>query len=309
MCISFCGNRVRACGQPTRYYQSRPIAGSSRIMNNKKISSVILVFLCTAQMVLAEAGDTTDHPALVGRGTVGIACMVAAFLLGIGLHEWAHAWAATQLGDDTPRKDGRLSLNPLDHLDPIGSLLMIVACVSSLPILGWGRAVSVEPRNFRNPREAMMKVALAGPLMNFLIAAAATLFVRILVITRELEIAWLPDGIVVNFLCLFICIAFLNLSLGVFNLIPVPPLDGSKVMAGYLPPAGAEFLQDLGGRSFFLLYVILRTGVLDLPFAVLDIGLGAVMRSNVISVALLAIVICAWWAFSRSLRDEPANYT
>lgn len=274
----------------------------------KKIAwTIALILVCSVQAALADSGDTTDHPALIGRGTVGIACMIAAFLLGIGLHEWAHAWAATQLGDETPRKDGRLSLNPLDHLDPIGSLLMIVACVSSLPILGWGRSVSVEPSNFKNPREAMMKVALAGPLMNFLIAAAATFAVRILVIIRDLELAWVPEGVLVNFLCLFICIAFLNLSLGVFNLIPVPPLDGSKVMAGYLPPAGAEFLQDLGGRSFLLLYLILRTGVLDLPFAVLDIGLGAVMRSNLISVALLATVICAWWAFTKSLQEEPVS--
>lgn len=147
-------------------------------------------------------------------------------LLSITIHEFGHAFAADRLGDDTPRRQGRLSLRPDRHFDPLG-LLMIFFVLNAGIGLGWGKPVQVEPRNFHNPRRDMLLVAACGPLMNLLLAVVAGLVVRSsLSAYGNLNPEW---G---RFLLILMLV---NLSLLFFNLIPLPPLDGSRILGALLP--------------------------------------------------------------------------
>lgn len=150
-----------------------------------------------------------------------------ALILGITLHEFAHALVAYRLGDLSPLRDGRLTINPLAHLDPFGTLLILLAG------FGYGRPVMVNPYAFRmNPRTGMALVALAGPVTNVIIATVFGIPLRILLdMAQTSESALLPYVIIV-----FSIMVSLNLVLAIFNMIPFPPLDGSKVLLALLPP-------------------------------------------------------------------------
>ena len=155
---------------------------------------------------------------------------VPGLLVAITFHEFAHAFAADKLGDDTPRLQGRLSLNPLSHLDPIGSLMMLFAG------FGWGKPVEVNPRNY-DRRFSMDKadaiVSIAGPLMNFFLAIVLTIIYCIIYKFANVSFINSQAGFIIM---LMINIAIsLNIGLGVFNLIPLPPLDGSKIIKAFLP--------------------------------------------------------------------------
>lgn len=149
---------------------------------------------------------------------------VAAVLVAVTLHEYAHAWTADRLGDPTPRSQGRLSLNPLVHLDPLGSLLLVLVG------FGWAKPVPVNPRYFDDWRRGMLLVAAAGPLSNI----ALLFLVGALVQVGVLPLRG-PVGTFVQFL------GFINAILAVFNLLPLHPLDGSRILTGLLPaePAAA----------------------------------------------------------------------
>ncbi|PIS09023.1 site-2 protease family protein [Candidatus Beckwithbacteria bacterium CG10_big_fil_rev_8_21_14_0_10_34_10] len=140
-------------------------------------------------------------------------------LAAVSIHEFAHSFMADKLGDPTPRLAGRLTLNPIAHLDPLGTLALIVAQV------GWGKPVPVDPYNFRNPKRDSALVSLAGPLSNFILAGLISLIIKFLPLT-------LNPLLIFSFIYPFLAI---NIGLGVFNLIPIPPLDGSKVLTGLLP--------------------------------------------------------------------------
>lgn len=141
-----------------------------------------------------------------------------ALIITVTLHEFMHGFVSDRLGDPTPRQAGRLTLNPLKHLDPLGSLMIL------LVHFGWGKPMPVDPSYYKNPRRGMMYTAAAGPLTNFAIAAVIGIIVRVGNIT--------PNGLLS---ALFIYTAIISVYLGVFNLIPIPPLDGSKVVAAFLP--------------------------------------------------------------------------
>jgi len=145
------------------------------------------------------------------------ALLLPIVLVSLTLHELAHAWVAWRLGDPTAKSQGRLTLNPIVHLDPLGTLMFVLtALIANLPF-GWARPVPVDPRYFRRAKEGMAIVAAAGPLMNFLLALACWGVVRHV----ELSGQWaevLEKAYIVN------------LVLGIFNLIPVPPLDGSRIL-------------------------------------------------------------------------------
>lgn len=148
-----------------------------------------------------------------------------ALIVAITIHEYSHAWTAEHLGDPTPRLQGRLTLNPLAHLDPIGTILLI------LVRFGWGKPVQFDPFNLRNPRRDSALISIAGPVSNLLLATACSLLLHFLPIT------------IVSVILAEIII--MNVMLAVFNLVPIHPLDGFKIVEGFLPEEQARQWHEL----------------------------------------------------------------
>lgn len=169
---------------------------------------------------------------------------VPALLLALSFHEYAHGKVASLLGDPTPARQGRLTVNPLAHLDPLGTLLLVIAG------FGWAKPVEINPFYFRgNRRRALVLVSLAGPLMNLVLAYLAAFALA----------SWAPAGYLralLSWLLLY------NVLLAVFNLLPVPPLDGSKVVAGLLPPQAGQFFYQLESYGPFFLLLLVVTGII-----------------------------------------------
>jgi Zn-dependent protease len=165
--------------------------------------------------------------------------------LSLSVHEFAHAWTADRLGDDTPRRTGRLTLNPIAHLDPIGLLMMFFG-----PI-GWAKPVPLQPWRFRHPRVGLCITALAGPVSNLVLGVLCLLIVR--------WYPWEVAGGVQDFLYTLVSTAALvNISLFAFNLLPVPPLDGWRIVSSLLPARWASSPNlDLYGSLLLLLLVFI----------------------------------------------------
>jgi Zn-dependent protease len=177
-------------------------------------------------------------------------------LLSLTIHEAAHAWSADKLGDPTARTLGRVSLNPLVHIDWIGTVLLpLIAMFSPFPLIGWAKPVPVNLRNLRHPRRDFMMVAAAGPISNFLQAFVAAAVLRMV---WDGTVADGGPGLLVMFL--FYAVQT-NLLLAFFNLIPVPPLDGGNVLLGLLPPSMAAVLDQARQFGFLILYALLLTGL------------------------------------------------
>ncbi len=177
-----------------------------------------------------------------------VALMVFASLItALAFHEYAHAYAATKMGDPTPRMQGRLTLNPLAHLDALGSLLLIFTGI------GWGKPVEFNPAYMKNVRRDAAIVAFAGPLSNIALAIVAT---GLLYITNMMPaLSYISMA-----LAFFVT---LNIALAVFNLIPVEPLDGFKVVAGILPPHLARQWEELRPYGIYVLLVLYFTRMID----------------------------------------------
>jgi Zn-dependent protease len=187
-----------------------------------------------------------------------IAFVVLVFSLTV--HESAHAWAALRLGDPTGRRLGRVSLNPAVHVDPVGTLLFpLVAMVTHLPIIGWARPVPVDPRYLRNPRRDFLIIAAAGPLSNLALAVVAAVALRLVTLGPQ---AIGQAGIAAPLALIASRALEINLLLAIFNMIPVPPLDGSSVVAGLVPERVAVGLDRLRPYGFLLLYGLMLTGAL-----------------------------------------------
>jgi Zn-dependent protease len=178
------------------------------------------------------------------------------FLTSMPIHEWAHAWAAYKLGDDTAAQRGRLTINPLAHLDPIGTLALVFAG------FGWGKPVPVSPYRLRgNMRASWALVSVAGPLSNLVLAMLAAIPFRLGWLSLYSSSSISLQGILSQFIGI-------NLALMLFNLIPIPPLDGSRVLAWMLPQRWAEVMEQmehLGGAGLMLvLYLLSRVGLLGM---------------------------------------------
>jgi Zn-dependent protease len=166
--------------------------------------------------------------------------LIISFLVAVTVHEYAHAWMADRLGDPTPRMRGRLSLNPVVHLDVVGTLLLIVAG------FGWAKPVEVNPRYFSNWRRGMLVVAAAGPLSNITVVFLVGLLFQLGVFGIGSALGGLAYTMI-----------FINAMLAVFNLIPVPPLDGSRIVSGLLPPAQAVTYDRLAPYGPLVLLVLI----------------------------------------------------
>lgn len=176
---------------------------------------------------------------------------IVSLVIAISVHEFAHALAADRLGDPTPRLQGRLTLNPLAHLDPVGTLMLLIAR------FGWGKPVIFDPFNLRNPRRDSAIISLAGPFTNFLMAAAASVLLHLLFSLRlaVLTVPLASTGVYLG-IALLETLVIYNVSLGVFNLVPIHPLDGFKIVEGILPDDYARQWHDLEPYGMiFLLFL------------------------------------------------------
>lgn len=189
-------------------------------------------------------------------GLLVLLITLPAILIAITFHEFAHAFAADKLGDNTPRNQGRLTLNPLKHIDPIGFALLIVAG------FGWGKPVQVNPRYF-NRKISMTKaeaiVAFAGPLMNIILAIISTIIMACLIKFNAL--ANLPIKTAWIILVFIMELILINVGLGLFNLIPLPPLDGHKILNHFLPYKAKEWMARNEQIMYIVFIAIWITGI------------------------------------------------
>lgn len=193
-------------------------------------------------------------------------------LFSLSFHEAAHAWTSEKFGDDTGRLQGRITLNPIAHIDPIGTIVFpLLSALTSIPILGWAKPVQTNPRLWREKTKANICVSAAGPISNFILATVTFIIVKALLLSGTLHLYGgyytlvMPAQGAPAFmapLAVFLSIMLiLNVSLGVFNLIPIPPLDGSHVLEEVLPSGMSEAYYQIRPFGFILLYLLMFLGV------------------------------------------------
>lgn len=199
---------------------------------------------------------------LQGVDFTEVLIQIVVLIASLSVHEAAHAWAANHLGDPTARQLGRLTLNPVVHIDPIGTLLFpLIAMLTNLPLIGWAKPVPVDPRHLRHPKRDFALIAAAGPASNLVMAVIGAIVFAVLPDAAPGDIAARAvlrplDILILNFIQL-------NVLLAVFNMIPVPPLDGGNVLLGVLPHAGARVVEQLRPYGFLILYALMLTGTLS----------------------------------------------
>lgn len=190
-----------------------------------------------------------------------VAISIVPALLGIILHEIAHGWVAKRCGDPTAEAMGRLTLNPIPHIDPMGLAVFGLTSLTGSFVFGWAKPVPVDPRYFHHPRRDMMLVAFAGPATNFILACLFGLGLLACLyifpynqykanLLYNFALSSMQAGVIINF------------GLGWLNLLPIPPLDGSKILAYFLPPHMALRYLEIGRYGFIILIILLATGFL-----------------------------------------------
>lgn len=186
---------------------------------------------------------------------------IVALVFAVMIHEVAHGWVALRCGDPTARDAGRLSLNPVRHIDLVGTIILptILALSGSGVMFGWAKPVPVNIGRCRNPRQAFWMTAIAGPLSNLLQALFGTALIWVITLATDGTV-FLKGEIAINFLVAYVVT---NLVLMTFNLVPIPPLDGSKVVAMLLPHRLAIPYLQIGGYGFILIFLLLRTRLVD----------------------------------------------
>lgn len=201
-------------------------------------------------LVIILVAENLSYYLYTPGALLALVLSVPGVLIAITFHEYAHAWMADRLGDDTPRREGRLSLNPLKHMDPVGIAMLLIAG------FGWGRPVQINPNNFNRTislRKGNALVAFAGPAMNFIIAIIFSIIYGLLLAFTGIYL-FTESGFVVN--SIILSIITMNVGLGVFNLIPLPPLDGSKILVAFLPTNARNWVES-HEKILYLVFIIL----------------------------------------------------
>ncbi len=187
---------------------------------------------------------------------------MAVIFITLPIHEWAHGFVSTKLGDPTPRYQGRLTLNPMAHFDLMGALGILLLGI------GWAKPVQVNARYYKNPKWGMALVALAGPLSNIVLAFIMLLINNILIVTGLVE-----NAIIEQLYYFLLYIAIISISLAVFNLIPVPPFDGSRILFVFLPQRLYFQIMRYERYIFIGIFVLVYSGLLDGPLNFLNLKL------------------------------------
>ena len=202
-------------------------------------------------------------------------------LLAISAHEAGHAWMSYKYGDDTAYMLGRVTLNPVAHTDPVGTLLLpilsfvfgaIGGALGAIPLIGWGKPTPVNPRKWAKYKQANVMVSIAGILANILIAVVSFIIFKILLIYGVFNAGNTQEGFGKIFVTLFLNLIILNVSLAIFNLLPFPPLDGSKVLSTFLPARFQPILDMMEQYGFLILMALIYFGLIRLimsPFITL----------------------------------------
>lgn len=179
-------------------------------------------------------------------------------LLALTVHEFAHGYVAYRLGDPTAKNAGRLTLNPLKHLDPIGTIAFFFIK------FGWAKPVPVNPNYFKNPRKDMLWVALAGPATNFAMAIISAIVTKLVwALASLLPYSAIAEAILVPLNAMLIASVWINLVLCIFNFLPIPPLDGSRILSGILPDDLARSYQQVERYGFIIILVLAFSGILS----------------------------------------------
>ena len=207
---------------------------------------------------------------------VEIVFQIIAFLFAISVHESAHAWMANLRGDPTARMLGRITLNPIKHIDPVGTVLLpLIAAFAHIPMIGWAKPTPVNPRNFQNPVLDDILTSVVGPISNFVVAAGVTVALLLLRVSSptgrqvtDTLIGWhqVSDSALFPVCLLLYEFLVINVLLAVFNLIPIPPLDGSHVLRHFLPD-GVLRVYDMLGFVGLMVFVYFGGGILDALFS------------------------------------------
>ncbi len=182
-----------------------------------------------------------------------IAILAPPFLFALTTHEFAHGYVANRLGDPTALRAGRLTLNPLKHLDPIGVICFIIMKI------GWAKPVPVNPGYFKKPKNDMLLVSLAGPGINILLAIVSAIILKVALLGDQL----IPLFLLQPFVNMLAASIWINIMLAVFNFLPIPPLDGSKIFMGLLPRRLAAYYTRFEPFGFILLLVLFYTGMIS----------------------------------------------
>jgi len=184
----------------------------------------------------------------------------AVVMFAISIHEAAHGWMANRFGDPTAKLQGRITLNPIAHIDLVGTIIFpLLLILMGAPVFGWAKPVMVNPYNLKNPKRDHMYIAASGPLSNILTGIAAII---LFILLKRVGVVDLVNPGIITLLLFYLII--INLFLAIFNLIPIPPLDGSGIIEGILKGEALEWYQKIRPYGFIILILIIYAGVLDI---------------------------------------------